>query len=82
VSDFAVLVEFDSEHPEFARGFEVGRLWTLLRERPHEVVEEHAHGANAEMLMRLGEATARQVRSEELGEGWLLVTFDPTQVFS
>jgi hypothetical protein len=77
MAGYGCLLPFDSDDPEFARGFELGRLWELLRERPEDEVLEYAHAANAEMLIRLGEATSRRVRSEELGGGWLSVTFEP-----
>ena len=75
----ASLITFDSDEPEFARGFEVGRLWTLLREYPGKRLEEYAHVANAEMLLRLADATGRTVQSEELDDGWLLVWFSVAQ---
>jgi hypothetical protein len=73
----ACLLPFDTDEPEFARGFEVGRLWAVLRLTPDDQIEEYAHASNAEMMLRLAEATGRQVRSEELGDGWLLMTFEP-----
>jgi hypothetical protein len=69
------LLPFDTDEPAFARGFEAGRLWALLRERPCEEFEEYARADNAEMMLRIGEATGRHVRSEELDDGWLLVRF-------
>lgn len=29
---YALLLPFDTEGPEFARGFEAGRLWALMRD--------------------------------------------------
>jgi hypothetical protein len=69
-------VAFDTDDAEFARGFEAGRLWNTLRDRPEEVVEEYAHATNAEMVMRIADATNRSVRSEEIGDGWLFVRFE------
>jgi hypothetical protein len=71
------LLQFDSDAPEFIRGFEAGRLWALLRGQPEEQIIEYAHAANAEMLIRMGEATGRRVRSEELEADWLLIAFEP-----
>lgn len=71
------LLSFDSDAPEFSRGFEAGRIWTLLRERPDEPVAEYAHAVNAEMLMRMAEATGRQFEAEDLGDDWLEVRFAP-----
>jgi hypothetical protein len=68
------LLPFDTDDPAFVRGFEAGRVWARLR-ATGEPVEEHVHAANAEMVLRMAEATGRDVRSEELGGEWLLVTF-------
>ena len=77
----ACLLAFDTEEREFARGFEIGRLWALLRMSPPEdEITEYAHGKNAEMLLRMGEATGRRVTSEELGDEWLLATFSPCEL--
>lgn len=76
---FNALLPFDTQDPSFARGFEAGRLWGVLRERPDDAFEEYASAANAEMVLRIAEATGREVKSEELGDGWLSVTFSPAQ---
>lgn len=68
------LLPFDTDDAEFARGFEAGRLWALLRGAEDEVIET-VHAANAEMILRLGEATGRHVQAVELDEDWIEVTF-------
>jgi hypothetical protein len=75
-----MLLRFDTDSAEFAHGFELGRIWALLRIAPEEPVEEYAHASSAEMLLRMAEATERDVRSEELGDGWLLASFAPARV--
>ena len=75
----APLLAFDSESAEFVRGFEAGRLLTLVRARPSETVEDYAHVENAEMMMRIAEATRREVRGQEIGEGWMLIRFGPAE---
>jgi len=72
---FGCLLDFDSEAPEFARGFEAGRIWALLRSDPSSEVTELVHGANAEMLLRMADATARPVAWKELGDEWFEVHF-------
>jgi hypothetical protein len=72
------LLPFDSDDAEFARGFEAGRLWALLRTSDDEVVE-CIHASNAEMAMRLAEATERHVVATELGHDWLEATFAPAE---
>ncbi len=72
---FRPLLPFDTDDPEFARGFEAGRLWTLLRETPDAPLEANVCVENAEMVLRIADASKREVRSEELGDGWIGVTF-------
>ena len=71
---FGLLLAFDRNDKEFALGFEVGRMWSVLSQTD-ENYEAEVHAANAEMMMRLAEATERTVESEELGDGWLTVRF-------
>jgi hypothetical protein len=68
------LLQFDTDDAEFVRGFEAGRLWALLRATDDEVVE-CIHASNAEMAMRLAEATDRSVGATELENDWLEATF-------
>jgi hypothetical protein len=71
---YSLLLPFDTDDPEFARGVEVGRLWELLK--TGEEVSETIHATNAEMVMRLGEATGRGYETEEPFSGdWLHIVF-------
>lgn len=72
---FSCVLKFDTAGSDFVRGVEVGRLWETLKTEDGPV-EEIVHASNAEMIFRLSEATERAVRSEELDDTWLLVTFD------
>ena len=63
-----MLLPFDSQDAEFARGFEAGRLWALTESR--DEVRETVSVRNAEMMMRIAEARGRVVRSE-LDDEWL-----------
>lgn len=76
----SLLVAFDRDDPAFVDGFELGRLWAALRAAPEEVVAVEVHARNAEMLIRIAEATGRVVRSEELDEVWLTATYAPAGV--
>jgi hypothetical protein len=71
-----VAVLFDTDNPEFVRGFEAGRLAGRLERRPDEPIEQYVHATNAEMVIRLGEAAGRRVWSRDAGEGWLIVRFE------
>jgi hypothetical protein len=72
-----LLLSFDTADAEFARGFEIGRLWAMLRADPDEELSECVHAANAEMLLRLAEATGRSVRTDDIDDTWLVATFAP-----
>lgn len=78
VSGHSCLLAFDTDEPMFARGFEAGRLWALLRADDGELVE-CIHANNAEMALRMGEATGRHVAARELGGEWLEATFSPVE---
>lgn len=73
---YACALKFDCDAQEFVRGVEVGRLWELVKNAPGEPVEEFIHATNAEMVLRIAEATGRPARCELLDDTWLLVTFD------
>lgn len=73
----SLLLRYDTENPQFARGFEAGRVWGTLLADPERAITETVHADNAEMFLRMGEATGRPVRSEELDETWLRVHFSP-----
>lgn len=74
VDGYACVLQFDTPGADFVRGVEVGRVWEALKHDPGPV-EEIVHASNAEMILRIAEATARSVSSEELDETWLRVTF-------
>lgn len=69
-----LLLPFDVDEPEFVRGFEAGRVWSLLHES-HER-EFTVHASNAEMMLRIAEAMEGSVQSTELDETWMEVEFD------
>lgn len=74
MTEFNLLLAFDTDDPQFVRGFEVGRIWQTAQtfDGPFEEV---AHGVNAEMLLRIAEATERQVRTHEDGDEWITACF-------
>jgi hypothetical protein len=80
VSHHGMLLPFDTEGlPEkedwqFCRGFEAGHVWTKLRESDERTFT--AHAANAEMMLRIGEALDLAVSSEDMGDEWMEVTFE------
>jgi hypothetical protein len=73
--DTTLLLRFDTDDPLFARGFECGRLWAILRDDPEAEVSEYVRAGNLEMLLRLAEATGRAVQTEDADDAWVLATF-------
>lgn len=69
----------DTTDPEFTRGFEAGTLWTLVRDPDYDSIDAVCSAANAEMLIRMGEATGRSFRAEPVdGTGeWMRVLYGP-----
>lgn len=84
MAEFGLFPKFDTADPAFAYGFECGMIWGELRECQHGDVtcagHSHTlHVVNAEMIMRMGEATEHAVCGQSV-EGheneWLEVEFD------
>ena len=75
------LLPFDTDSTEFARGFEAGRLWALVQSDPDRPVEDVLiHAANAEMAMRIGEASGRPFQAVDLGGAWLSISYGPAEL--
>jgi hypothetical protein len=74
-SGFQPILEFDSASSEFSRGFEAGRIWAVLQASPDRPVDVFAHAANAEMFMRMADATGRTVNASDLEGEWINVLF-------
>lgn len=71
---YSLKLPFDTDNPVFALGFELGCVWGHLQidDGPQLIT---MHAANAEMILRIAEATGREVSSTELGNGWIAVQF-------
>jgi hypothetical protein len=65
------VLRFDTDDPEFARGFEIGVLW----ERINSVGSCHmaVSAANAEMVMRVAKATGCHFSGHELDDDQISV---------
>lgn len=70
----SLVLAFDTSTSDFVRGAEVGRLWEQLKS--DEPIVQEVHASNAEMLLRMAEATGRALRADDLDDTWLLVHFD------
>jgi hypothetical protein len=71
---FDLVMAFDRDSTEFARGVEVGLAFTRLATEPRPV-SMLTHVDNAEMVVRLAEAYGVRAVSVERGGDWLEVTF-------
>lgn len=74
MSDYRLVVAFDRESEDYARGAEIGMLFERLR-RETPPVSTVIHASNAEMALRLAESLGLSVQSEELGDDWLEVVY-------
>jgi len=73
-----VVLDFDTDDPEFSRGFEAGTVWTLLRDPEYDSVDAVVRASLAEMMIRMGEATHRSFRADPVeGTDYLHVYFGP-----
>jgi hypothetical protein len=59
-----LLLEFDSDNEEFVRGFEAGRIWTLMEEDPDKLEGLLFHAVNGEMILRMLEAKGLSMKAE------------------
>jgi hypothetical protein len=77
------LLEFDSSHSEFQRGFECGQIWACLTDEVAEITALIT-ADNAEMVMRMAEAAqysfeGRYLKEDEIenlqlsNDEWLVV---------
>lgn len=75
MSDYNLILAFDSDQPEFRRGFEAALIyrdaWELERGKGFE---RTVHPDNAEMVMRIAEATGCTFTAQEVEGDWVLVT--------
>lgn len=74
---YAPVLAFDTDSAQFARGVEMGRLWEQLK--ADGPIEQEIHAANAEMALRLAEATDRQLVCVDLGSDWLLAQYETAE---
>lgn len=75
MTEYGLALAFDSDDPEFMRGVEVGLVWACLQSEPAEPVVAQVHAANIEMMLRMSDATHRPIRSEDVNDDWMVVTF-------
>lgn len=59
---FGLALPFDTDNHDFAMGFEMGRLWEQFKQP--EAFDQTIHACNAEMVIRISEATGRPFKAE------------------
>lgn len=69
--EMSLVLPFDTDDPEFTRGFEAGQLWERIER--DGVADQLIHAENAEMVMRIAEVKGLTFRAEDVGDGWLTV---------
>ena len=76
---YSMILEFDRQKPTFAYGFECGRIWALLNEYPASEIKETMHNKNSEMILRMAEATKRQVIAVPISKDHVETVFKPSE---
>jgi hypothetical protein len=76
--EYGLVLAFDTDEPEFTRGFEAGQLWERIER--DGMADQLIHAENAEMIMRIAEAKGLDFRAEQAAEGWLHVVLVPQPV--
>lgn len=61
---FEMVLPFDTDGGEFVRGFEAGRIWTLMSENPDMLPGLIFHAVNAEMVLRMIESKGMSLKAE------------------
>lgn len=75
----ALLMPFDTDDPEFTRGFEAGQLWARLeteRLRPEGLFTVLIHANNGEMAQRCATAHGFTLRMFPLDATWTEAQFE------
>jgi hypothetical protein len=67
VSGWSIVLPFDTDDPEFTRGFEAGRLWERIKS-DRTNWSQIVHASNTEMVMRMCELESRSFRSEDIAD--------------
>jgi hypothetical protein len=72
---FVMVLPYDTDDESFVRGFEAGRLWTLMQECPEKLPGMLFRASNSEMVMRMIESRELKLKAKFTDdENWM--TFD------
>lgn len=65
---------FDTDSPDFVRGFEAGRIYERMKDDPDELDGQMFHATNAEMVIRMIETTGASLKAEFTGDDvWMVL---------
>jgi hypothetical protein len=80
INGYKRTLKFDSQEPEFSRGFEAGIIWSLMAAvargdlMPSDLEGVVFHASNVEMIMRMLEASELQGwRAEIIDDVWMVL---------
>lgn len=68
--DYSCVLPFDTDDPEFVRGFQIGQLWERLNHQPHAVGMVFTR--SAEMVMRMAERKGLPFTATIYDDEWTL----------
>lgn len=69
------VLAFDTDDPQFALGFEAGRIWEQLKREDYEAVDgQPIHAKNCEVVLRMGDALGAPISADFTDdEGWMIL---------
>lgn len=70
--EYGLVLAFDTNDPEFTRGFEAGQIWERLERDGY--TSQLVSAGNAEMVMRMADHYGLKFTAEDVGYEWLQVT--------
>jgi hypothetical protein len=72
MSGWSLVLPYDSDDPEFVRGFEAGRLWERIK-HDRTTWSQIIHASNSEMVMRMCETESRSFRAEDIADNEIYI---------
>lgn len=66
-NEFGLVLPFDSDHPEFTRGFACGQAWQLI-EMGEPYIEMMITSDNLYMFITMADAKGYRIEGEETGK--------------
>lgn len=71
---YDLVLRFDTDASEFARGFEAGRIWERIRDGDLDSLDGQLfHATNAEMVLRMIESTEVTLLAEHVDDTWMVL---------